>query len=52
MIDPEAVYQLLCRDKKADGDYVTIVRVRELGAAELVETPLSEVHDILKGTAV
>ncbi|MCR0204346.1 3-dehydroquinate synthase [[Clostridium] innocuum] len=50
--DPEAVYQLLCRDKKADGDYVTIVRVRELGAAELVETPLSEVHDILKGTAV
>ena len=50
--DPEAVYQLLCRDKKADGDYVTIVRVRELGAAELVETPLSEVHDILKGIAV
>ena len=50
--DPEAVYQLLSRDKKADGDYVTIVRVRELGAAELVETPLSEVHDILKGIAV
>ncbi len=48
--DPEAVYQLLCRDKKADGDHVTIVHVPKAGTAELIETPLDEVRTILKGT--
>ena len=49
--DSEAVYQLLCRDKKADGDHVTIVHVPKVGTAQLIETPLHEVRTILKGTS-
>lgn len=47
--DTDEVYQLLCSDKKADASSVTIVRVKELGHAELVETPLEDVRKILKG---
>lgn len=50
--DPEAVYELLCNDKKANQDHVTIVHVREAGKAELVETPLAEIQHLLKGTCV
>lgn len=47
--DPEAVYEILCSDKKASNASVTIVRVEKLGHAQLVETPLEEVRKILKG---
>lgn len=49
VFDPDKVFQLLCSDKKADSGSVTIVRVKELGHAELVETPLSDVRNLLKG---
>ena len=48
--DADAVYEILCKDKKASGYHVTIVRVKDLGKAELVETPLQDIQKLLKGT--
>lgn len=47
--DTETVYETLCSDKKAGNGSVTIVRVKEAGKAELVETPLNDVRQILRG---
>lgn len=47
--DNEAVYDILCRDKKADDCSVTIVHVKTLGQSILVETPLVDVKKQLKG---
>lgn len=47
--DADQVYELLCSDKKAGSSSITVVRVKELGKAELVETPLSDVRAYLRG---
>lgn len=47
--DPDTVYGLLCNDKKASHGNVTVVVVRELGKAELVEKKTEEVRALLKG---
>ncbi|MGX8833373.1 3-dehydroquinate synthase [Amedibacillus sp. YH-ame6] len=47
--DEQQVYETLCSDKKAGNDSVTLVRVKELGSAQLVETPLTQVREILRG---
>ncbi|MDY3930796.1 MAG: 3-dehydroquinate synthase [Erysipelotrichaceae bacterium] len=45
--DPEAVYQLLCHDKKADHDHVTIVQVDEIGKDHLEDWPLPKLKERL-----
>lgn len=47
--DCEQVYETLCRDKKAGDGSVTIVKVSQLGQAQLIETPLLDVKALLKG---
>lgn len=47
--DPDQVYQLLTRDKKANGDMVTVVKVKEIGHAYLEELKLQDVRNVLKG---
>lgn len=49
--DGDQVYDVLCRDKKADKGMVSIVHVKTLGKAQLVETPLCDVRAIVKGAA-
>ena len=43
------VFEILCKDKKASGDHVTVVKVNTIGKAELKEWKLSDVRHILKG---
>lgn len=45
--DKEKVYQLLCKDKKADKNHVTIVKVYEAGKAVLEEMELENVRKLL-----
>ena len=47
--DPTSIYHLLCNDKKASGNSVTCVHVKELGKAELIETPLELLKTKLGG---
>ncbi|MEG2507232.1 MAG: 3-dehydroquinate synthase [Longicatena sp.] len=47
--DPQEVYELLCNDKKASGDKVSVVKVNEIGQAQLVETQLLDIKELLKG---
>lgn len=47
--DPESVYALLCNDKKAAHGSVSIVKVKEIGKAEIQDMKLEEVRALLKG---
>ena len=47
-LDREAVLSLLTNDKKRSGDSITLVVPRKIGACELVETPMEEVHKWLR----
>ena len=45
--DKEKVYQLLCKDKKANGDTITIVKVKECGKAVLEDMHLEDIKKYL-----
>ena len=47
--DPDTVYGLLCNDKKAAHGSVSIVKVKEIGKAEIQDMKLEEVRVLLKG---
>lgn len=47
--DLSTVYTILCKDKKASHAHITLVKVAKIGEAYLVEVPLEEVKNILKG---
>lgn len=47
--DEDKVFEILCRDKKASNGSVSVVRVKEIGQAKLVETPLEDIRKLLKG---
>lgn len=47
--DPDTVYGLLCNDKKAAHGSVSIVKVKEIGKAEIQDMKLDEVRALLKG---
>lgn len=46
--DREKVFELMLKDKKADQDKITLVKVREVGKAELVKVPIEECKNYLK----
>ncbi|WP_462425131.1 3-dehydroquinate synthase [Fusobacterium sp. THCT13E1] len=46
--DREKVFELMLKDKKADQDKITLVKVKELGKAELVKVPIEECKNYLK----
>lgn len=46
--DCDKVFELMLKDKKADQDKITLVKVRELGKAELVKVPMEECKNYLK----
>lgn len=48
-IDPSAVFSYLRKDKKANGDSVSIVHVNEIGKAYIIDTPLQDIETLLKG---
>lgn len=43
-LDPKKIYDFILRDKKADGDKITVTYVNDIGRAELRKIPI---HDIL-----
>lgn len=43
----DTLYNFILRDKKADGDSITIVYVNEIGKAELRKIPIEEIRDYL-----
>ncbi len=45
--DPEAVYQFMCSDKKANAEQIVTIQVKELGKAEMVEMPIKELRKVL-----
>ena len=45
--DKEKVYQLLCKDKKANGNTITIVKVKECGKAVLEDMHLEDIKKYL-----
>ena len=46
--DREKVFEFMLKDKKADQDKITLVKVKELGKAELVKVPIEECKNYLK----
>ena len=48
-IDPEAILNLIQKDKKVSEDHITLVLVEKLGQAELKEVPLQTLKKYLKG---
>ena len=46
--DNELVYKHLCNDKKASGNHISIVKVREIGHAYIEEMKISDLKDILE----
>ena len=46
-IDTEQLYQYILRDKKADGDNITVTFVNEIGSAELCKMPIKNIKDLL-----
>ena len=46
-INCEELYQFILRDKKADGDFITITYVIEVGKAELRKLPIENIRDYL-----
>ncbi len=47
--NPAQVYDTICKDKKAEGQEITIIKLKEIGAAYLEKIPLSELYPYLKG---
>lgn len=47
--DRDVVFDILCRDKKADHDRITVVTVASLGNAILKDMKLEDVKPLLKG---
>ena len=50
-LDAEELYSFILRDKKADGDKITVTYVEEIGKAELRKIPLEDIKDYLKNNA-
>jgi 3-dehydroquinate synthase len=46
-IDKDELYHFILRDKKADGDSITITYVNEIGKAELCKLPIENVKDLI-----
>ena len=46
-IDAKLLYDFILRDKKADGDFITITYVSEVGKAELRKLPIENIRDYL-----
>ena len=46
-IDTEKIYNLMLRDKKADGEKITITYVNEIGKAELKRLPIENIKDYI-----
>ena len=46
--DREKVFELMLKDKKSDQDKITLVKVKELGKAELVKVPIEKCKNYLK----
>ena len=46
-LDNNTLYNLILRDKKADGDFITITYVNEIGKAELVKIPIENIQDYI-----
>ena len=44
-LDSDEIYNFILRDKKADGDKITITYVNEIGKAELRKIPIEEIKD-------
>lgn len=45
--DGEELHNFILRDKKADGDFITITFVNEIGKAELKKLPIENIRDYL-----
>lgn len=45
--DTETLYQFILRDKKADGDSITVTFVNEIGTATLCKMPIENIKDLL-----
>ena len=45
--DPEAVYQVMTKDKKVQGSTITVVKVKEAGHARLEQIDLEQLHRYL-----
>ena len=50
--DPEAVFALMRKDKKAEGTQIAIVKLHEIGRAYVQTIPLAALRDYLKGGRV
>ena len=46
-IDKAGLYEFILRDKKADGDKITITFVNEIGKAELKKLPIEYIKDLI-----
>lgn len=46
-LDPKVLYEYILRDKKADGDTITIVYADEIGKARLIKLPIENIQDLL-----
>ncbi|MBR2381072.1 MAG: 3-dehydroquinate synthase [Clostridia bacterium] len=46
-IDVEKLFDFILRDKKADGDSITITFVNEIGKAELRRLPIEDIKDLI-----
>ena len=46
-INKEELYHFILRDKKADGDNITVTFVNEIGSAELCKMPIKNIKDLL-----
>ena len=46
-LDSSRLYDFILRDKKADGDSITITYVSEIGKAELMKMPIEKIKDLL-----
>lgn len=49
LYDKDDVYRLVCKDKKADKDDITVVKVKRLGKAELKKITKEEMKEVLRG---
>ena len=46
-IDKEVLYDFILRDKKADGNHITITYVSEIGKANLRKMPIEDIKDLI-----
>ena len=46
-IDKAELYRFILRDKKADGDKITITYVKEIGKAELRKLPIEDIKNLI-----